>query len=82
MRRIFIRNIPYSSTSEDIQKLIESHGIATDYCKVVVDHTTQQSKGFAFAGVDDVQKAISILDRINFNGRVLNVKEAHDKQKK
>lgn len=80
--KLFIGNLPWKVSEEDLRPLFEEHGEVTDV-KVVLDNYTGKSRGFAFvvmATPQDAQKAIENLDKTSFMGRELRVSLAEDRR--
>jgi len=74
MMRLFVGNLPYSTTSRELGDLFASYG-AIDAI-VPVDPCTSRGKGFGFVTIDDDQQAelaINELHYTDFGGRVLKV---------
>lgn len=81
MTRIFVGNLPYTVTSEDITALFSPHG-QVDSTTLITDRATGRSKGFAFVEMpDDVQAqaAIAKLNGTDYSGRSLAVSVARPK---
>lgn len=79
--KIFVGNLTFDTTKEDLQKLFESHGQVTSV-DVVEDQYTGKPRGFAFvqmASSEEANAAISALNEQNMNGRPLTVNEARPK---
>ncbi len=78
---IFVSNIPFAATSEDIRQLFESYG-AVGRVNLITDRETGRPRGFAFVEFDDeesVQKSIALLHGKDLKGRALRVNEAEDR---
>ena len=78
-KKIYIGNLEYSITEEDLQKIIEEKGFQVSGLNIVKDRFTGRSKGFGFAELESdelVQKAIAALDGYEFKGRKLRVNRA------
>jgi len=76
--RLFIGNLPYNVTSEDLEKAFSQAGTVTS-ARVITDRETGQSRGFGFVEMGssaDGQKAISMWNGQDLNGRALTVNEA------
>ncbi len=76
--RLFVGNLPYSVTSEDLEKAFSEAGTVTS-ARVITDRETGQSRGFGFVEMGsaaDGQKAISMWNGQELNGRALTVNEA------
>ncbi len=75
---IFISNLTYAITDGDLQDLFGEYG-DVDSAKIIMDRETRKSRGFGFVEMSDndaAKKAIEELDRAEYDGRVINVKEA------
>jgi len=73
--RIFVRNLPYSATEEDISELFSKFGPLTE-TNVPVDRLTRKYKGFAFVTFmipENAVTAFSELDGTSFMGRLLHL---------
>jgi len=78
MMNIFISNLTYAITDGDLQDLFEEYGQVSS-AKIITDRETRKSRGFGFVEMPDAEagrKAIEELDRAEYDGRVINVKEA------
>jgi RNA recognition motif-containing protein len=78
MKRLYVGNLSFSATEEDIRRAFEAHGEVTSI-HVVVDRDTGRSRGFAFvemADADQAEQAIAALNGSNLGGRDLVVNEA------
>lgn len=75
--RIYVGNIPYSTTEEEIRSLFGQCGEIFNV-RVVVDRETQRPKGFAFVSMDErgAWRAKSELNGTFFGGRPLVVNDA------
>jgi len=77
--RLFIGNLPFQASEEDIQGMFESAGVTADSVQVMRDKFSGKSRGFGFAEIgDDAQanQAISACNGRNLLGRPLVVNEA------
>jgi len=80
--KIFVGNISFDATEQDLQDLFSADGRAVDRVSVITDRDTGRPRGFAFvemANAADAAAAISALDGHELHGRPLRVNEAHDK---
>jgi cold-inducible RNA-binding protein len=78
---IFVGNLSYQVTPEDLQAAFEAYG-AVDRVNIVTDRATGQPRGFAFVEMSDsqaAQTAISQLNGAELRGRAMNVNEARPK---
>ena len=78
-KTIFVGNIPYQVSEEDIFELFKQYGMVTSV-KFINDRETGRFKGFGFVvmnqGMDD---AIQSLNGKFYKGRALRVNEAKEK---
>ncbi|MCU4177436.1 RNA recognition motif domain-containing protein [Carboxylicivirga sp. N1Y90] len=75
---IFISNLTYAITDGDLNDLFGEYGEVSS-AKVIMDRETRKSRGFGFVEMSDdelAKKAIEDLDRAEYDGRIINVKEA------
>ena len=81
---IYVGNLPYKTTEEELKSEFEKHGDVVS-AKIIVDHGTGRSKGFGFvemANVSDGQAAVKAMDGAEFEGRDLVVNPARPREKK
>jgi RNA recognition motif-containing protein len=81
MKKLFVGNIPHSTTEAELRTLFETHG-KVDQVSVVTDRDTGRSRGFAFIEMSDAgeaEKAIAAVNGQQLGGRALNVNEAKPK---
>jgi RNA recognition motif-containing protein len=80
-RRLYVGNLPYKTTDEDLNALFSQAG-AVETVRVMRDMATGRARGFAFvemASDDDAQKAITQFHEYQMEGRPLVVNEARPK---
>jgi len=75
--RIYVGNLSYSVTREQLSQLFAPFGEVAEV-HVVTDRDTGRAKGFAFVEMDDAgaQKAISQLNGSVLDDRTITVNEA------
>jgi RNA recognition motif-containing protein len=76
--RIFVANINYDVTAEELRSLFSQYGQVTS-CTIIADRETGRSRGFGFVSMPhdaEAQVAIEQLDGFVINGRYLRVNEA------
>lgn len=81
MKNIFVGNLSFGSTEQDIRSLFESYG-AVDRVNIVTDRETGQPRGFAFVEMPsdaEGDRAIGAINGHEMGGRALNVNEARPK---
>ena len=82
--RLFVGNLNFKTTSEDLQELFGQVG-EVQSASVVTDRETGRSRGFGFvemASSDDGQRAIEQFNGKDFNGRNLTVNEARPREER
>jgi RNA recognition motif-containing protein len=79
MKRIFVGNIPFSSSEGDVSSWFESHGLSVESTEIIVDRTTGRPRGFGFVQLKNAsngEDAIRMLHGKSFGGRALTVQPA------
>ncbi len=80
MTTIYVGNLPFSATEQDVRALFERHG-KVESVKMINDRETGKPRGFAFvemAGAE-AQSAIEALNGFSMGGRSLRVNEAQER---
>lgn len=77
MKSIYVGNMPYSATEDQIRELFGEFG-AVHAVKIIFDREKQRPKGFCFVEMDDndALKAIEKLNDTDFLGRNIKVNES------
>ena len=81
MNNIFVGNLSFQTTQEDLLAAFSQYG-NVEKVNIVTDRDTGQPRGFAFVEMTDpreAQTAIAQLNGAELNGRALNVNEARPK---
>lgn len=80
MKRLYVGNVPWEATEEDILRLFEPHGevLSVD---MVMDRDTGRFRGFSFVNLLDehAASAMSALNGAELMGRPLIVNEARER---
>lgn len=79
MKKLYIGNVSFKATEEQVQGLFSELGIQPDSLVLLRDRFTGQPRGFGFAELRDdgeAEKAIAALNGKEFLGRALVVNEA------
>ena len=80
--KIYIGNMPYSMTAEELQTLFETYGTVAKATHAV-DRETNRPRGFGFVEMPDADQAnaaIAALNGSEFSGRKLFINEARPKE--
>jgi cold-inducible RNA-binding protein len=81
MTNIYVGNLSYQTTQEDLHAAFAAYG-SVERVNLVTDRDTGQPRGFAFVEMTDggaAQTAIAQLNGADLHGRTLNVNEARPK---
>ncbi len=80
MKTIYVGNLPFNSTEDDIRELFAPHG-EVQSVKLITDRETGRPRGFGFVEMegDAATAAISALDGGDYGGRTLRVNEARER---
>ncbi len=80
-KTLYIGNLPFETTEDDLRQLLESHG-AVESVKLITDRHTGRPRGFGFVDMDSsgADAAISALDGHDFGGRTIRVSEARERR--
>jgi cold-inducible RNA-binding protein len=76
--KIFVGNLAFSATENDLRQLFEPHGVV-EKITIITDRDTGRSRGFGFVEMPDshaAQAAIQGLQGTALAGRALTVNEA------
>ena len=76
--KIYVGNLPYSCSSEELQELFSQYGRVGE-ATVIMDRETGRSKGFGFVDMSsdsEANEAINALNASQMSGRSLRVSEA------
>jgi RNA recognition motif-containing protein len=76
---VFLGNLPTWVTADDIKQWLAAEGLVADAVKVIRNHETQESKGFAFVEAptaDEMQAIIRRFDRAPLEDRLLRANPA------
>ena len=80
--KLYVGNLSYSITKEDLNDAFSPHGIVTDV-HVVTDKVSGRPRGFAFVTMDSkegAEAAIQALNGSQWEGRALTVNEARPRE--
>ena len=83
MKKIYVGNLPFTTTDADLRQLFAKHGEVSS-ASVVMDRESGRSRGFGFVEMDaaNASSAIAALDGADLNGRSLRVNEAESKPRR
>jgi RNA recognition motif-containing protein len=81
MMNIYVGNLSYEATQDDLRQAFEAHGEVSSV-SIIMDKMTGRSRGFGFVEMPDQgagQAAISALNLQEIRGRAMTVNEARPK---
>jgi len=81
-KRIYVGNLPFSSSEDDIRDLFASYGEVAEV-DLISDRATGRPRGFGFVEMEAAESAadaINALDGQDFGGRHLKVNEARERR--
>jgi RNA recognition motif-containing protein len=79
---IFVGNLSFKTTEEELQRAFEAFGEVKSL-KIILDHETRKSRGFAFVEMDNRDQALAAIAGINgkeLAGQILKVNEARPRE--
>jgi RNA recognition motif-containing protein len=79
---LYVGNLPYEVTEEELYELFASHGEVVS-AKVIMDRETGRPRGFGFVELQQAEAARKALQRPDgqeFRGRNLKVNEARPRE--
>jgi RNA recognition motif-containing protein len=82
---VFLGNLPTWVTADDIKAWLTAEDLVADSIKVIRNHETQESKGFAFVEAptnDEMQSIIRRFDRAPLEDRLLRANPAQPPKSK
>ncbi len=83
IKTIYVGNLPFSATEEEIRDLFGRHG-SVESVKLVTDRDSGRPRGFGFVEMDEseAKSAIASLDGADMGGRNLRVSEARERSER
>lgn len=80
MKRLFVGNLPFNTTDEDLRNLFVSVGEVSS-ARVIIDRQTERSRGFGFVEMESslANQAIADLNDTDYGGRNIRVSEANER---
>ncbi len=78
MFKIYVGNLPFQTTQQELEELFSQYGDVSRV-NIVIDRDTGRSRGFGFVEMAEASEghaAIDALDGTEFGGRTITVNEA------
>lgn len=81
MKRIYVGNLPWSATDEDLREFFGAYG-QVESSTVITDRETGRSRGFGFVEMnsEEADEAIADSNGKELQGRPLRVSEAQERR--
>ena len=80
MKRIYVGNLPYNATEDDLRALFAQYG-AVQSVSIMTDRETGPPRGFGFVEMNEgANDAIAALDQKDYGGRNLRVNIARPRE--
>jgi cold-inducible RNA-binding protein len=82
--KLFVGNLSFNTTENDLQTAFAAHGTVTE-AKVMMDRESGRPRGFAFITMStdqEAQAAIAALNGKDLDGRALTVNEAKPREER
>jgi|SRR5947207_1787013 RNA recognition motif-containing protein len=78
LKKLYVGNLPYQATDEDVQNMFTQAGITVDSVTLMRDKFSGEARGFGFVQVadGDMDRAIAACNGKPLHGRPLVVNEA------
>lgn len=84
MNKLFVGNLSFKTTENDLQDAFAAHGTVTE-ANLMMDRTTNRSRGFAFVTMstpEEAQNAIAALNSAELDGRAITVNIAKPREER
>ena len=81
---IFVGNLAWTTTEEDLAQLFEPFG-TVEQARIATDRATGRSRGFGFVEMPDATAAQAAIEGLNgrsLEGRFLTVNEAREREER
>ncbi len=79
---IYVGNLPFSATAEEIRDLFSAYG-TVESVKLITDRETGRLRGFGFVEMESgAQEAIAALDQKDLGGRRITVNPARPREER
>jgi hypothetical protein len=79
-KKIYVGNLPFSATEEQIQQMFAAHG-TVESVALITDRETGRPRGFGFVEMSSgASEAIQALNEKDMDGRNLKVNEARPRE--
>ncbi len=83
MKKVYVGNLPFQATEEDIRNWFQGAGANVASVSLVTDKFTGQARGFGFVEINNDEEAARVIQSLNgqdFMGRNVVVNEARPRE--
>jgi RNA recognition motif-containing protein len=83
LKKLYVGNLPFQATEQDISNWIKQAGATVATLTLVTDKFTGQPRGFAFVEINNDEEAARVIQSLNgqdFMGRNVVVNEARPRE--
>lgn len=83
MKKLYVGNLPFQATEQDISNWIKQAGATSATVSLVTDRETGQPRGFGFVEINNDEEAARVIRSLNgqdFMGRNVVVNEARPRE--
>lgn len=82
-KKLFVRNLPYTATDEQLRDLFASKG-TVESAVIIKDRMSGRSKGFGFVEMSTLEEAEACLalEGTDMGGRPISVSEAQPREER
>jgi cold-inducible RNA-binding protein len=80
-RKLYVGNLPYAYTSDELREMFEPHG-PVQSATVIIDRKSGRSRGFGFVEYESEESAKTAIETLNgtsLGGRDIVVSEARER---
>lgn len=81
MKKLYVGNLPFRATENEIRGLFERVGDVHSI-NIITDRETGRPRGFCFVEMDNADEAIQELNGVEFGGRYLRINEAIERERR
>jgi RNA recognition motif-containing protein len=84
MKNIFVGNLSFRSTEEDVRALFEEFGVV-DRVSIMTERDTGRSRGFGFVEMPNDAEGLAAIEGLHgaeVGGRAINVNEARPREER
>ena len=84
MTKIYVGNLPFSTTDDALRSVFEQYGEVAS-ASVVMDRETGRSRGFGFVEMPNAEEATNAINSVNgqpIDGRNVTVNEARPREQR